>query len=304
MKIAIIETSPFSKTNIDAHVRNSIFLKDYLKTQNFSCDLLFSNLPVYLKKYDIIIFSYASFYFDFKKFEILINHQDSNCKYGWLVNEYNLSPNSYFKNLLSFCISNFPKETKQITSNQLHINLNTWLYNTKEIINKNKYNLIYYGTFRPNREKYFKKYLKSKEIYLSTSNKNQKKFKDIGCTPTFIDKLNWESNKETLSLFKASLYIEDEFTHDNFNNLSNRFYESLYCKNALFFDKSCLNTIKKSKNKIDSFFIVESLEEIQEKINSNNFKDYLNDHLEINKKITIEERNSDLNKLTSFLQNL
>lgn len=96
-KIAIIETALVSKNKIiDAHVRNAIELQKYLnKQENIECDLLASNWPVPKNKYDLILFSYASFYFDFKVFEELMNI-NKETKVGWITNEYNLSPNTFF----------------------------------------------------------------------------------------------------------------------------------------------------------------------------------------------------------------
>ena len=111
-KICIIETSLRSANPIDAHVRNSIEIQKAIIASGFECDLLFSNVPYLMKKYDFIVYSYSSFYFQFEAFRQLIEYQDSTCRYGWITNEYNISPNGYYKDSIEFVISNF-EETKK-----------------------------------------------------------------------------------------------------------------------------------------------------------------------------------------------
>lgn len=303
MKICIIETSPISDNPIDAHIRNSIEIQKFLSKKHY-CILTASNKYIPYEKFDIILFSYASFYFDFKAFENLIN-LNTDAKIGWITNEYNLVPNSFFYKKIDFIISGFEQKGSNLEkfNKYCFVNINTLLYRgVNPQINK-KYDLVYYGTFRPDREKYFKKYIQP-PLILSTSSKNHKKYKDIGCGAKVMQKMDWTQYRETLNLFKASLYIEDEYTHRLFNNLANRFYEGLTCNNAIFFDDSCMSTINKSKNIIDEFFIVRSLDEINLKLQHKDFNNKTKQFLDVNNEIAKQERIDTLNTINDFIESL
>ena len=279
--IAIIEVYPNKnsrhslKNAIDAHLRNALRLQ-YLINQcfDFDCDLLldeadFVKAILTSKKYDCFILAYASGYAPFSLIKKLIEKNSLAIKIV-LVNEYN---NVYyisgFRN--SYIIQNFENliENKNVIRS-FFANLNVLLFSDNFLIQKNvqkKYDCVYYGTYRKNREKYFVEYLKN-NIYLSTSSKNIKKYDNLGCTPKYIKKLSWEESKETLKLFKYSLYIEDEYTHNVYNCLANRFYEAVFCKTVVFFDINCKNTVEKSALNIDDFFYVNSYKELMNKINN------------------------------------
>jgi hypothetical protein len=285
MEIAIIEIYPNKKLDkkkaIDAHLRNSIILSKYLKADLLCIEKDF--IKSLNKKYNVLILAYASHYAPFKLINKLVNN-NKKAKKIVLSNEYNMASSiGGFKPYE--IISNYIKLSNNKSVIKQHIlNLNLlFAKNSNKLINK-KYNCIYYGTFRANRNIYFKKYIKE-NIYLSTSKKNFKKYKHIGCNPKFINKLNWEEKKETLNLFKYSLYIEDINTHKNFNNLANRWYEAGFCNNVVFFDVNCLNTIRKSEiseyEEQIKFYIVSSYEELEEKIKECN-KDFIK-HLEVQK---------------------
>jgi len=278
MNIALIEIYPLKKMNvrkyIDAHLRNSITISKYLK-----CDLLLVEsdfINALQKKYDVLILSYGSFYAPFNLIKKIFDNNKKAKKF-WLTNEYNLSPIGSIVEYKHSIIANFDKKpyTKNVEK-FYHLNLNLLLAKYPNEMQKKKYDCIYYGTFRVDRKKYFKKYLQ-KEIYLSASSKNFKKFKHIGCNPKFINKLNWVKGKETLNLFKYQLYLEDEHTHNNFNNLANRYYEAGFCNNVIFFDENCLNTINKSelnyyKEQVVRY-MVRNYEDLQNKIKECN-KDF------------------------------
>lgn len=302
MNVCIIETAPIPVNPIDAHVRNAIEIQRYLRLCGHGCDLLGQNQSFVIKKYDVVIISYASLYFDFKKFEPLVAAQEKTTKFGWLTNEYNLSPNGCFKPLMSFVIANFEEKKwkKKWYKDFLMVNLNTLFArerNTKKI---KPHSAIYYGTYRPGREDYFKKYLQG-DLILSTSEKNKVKYKTIGASCRYMGKLNWSKGQETLNSFKASLYIEDKVTHDLYNHLANRFYEALFCNTAVFFDRSCRSTLEKCGYPIDPFFIVSSYEEMMMKIKSPEFNEQLETFLARCTSKALDEKKETLRSIEKFL---
>lgn len=286
-KIAILEIYPnknFDRTKvIDAHLRNSLELEKYL-----DADLLLTEqdyLKALHKSYDVMILPYAAFYAPFQLIGKLCE-KNPNAKKVIITNEYNLCPTVSTFTPPYTVIANYEKckiAKKSVTAFHC-VNLNLLLAQKPNALTEKKYDCIYYGTYRPNRAQYFKKYLQ-RPMWVSTSAKNFKKYKHDGCDPFLIKKLSWEKGAETLNLFRYSLYIEDEFTHTCFNNLANRWYEAGFCNNVTFFDKSCLNTIAKSELKEHihevSNYVVNSKQELDDKIKECN-KEF-HKHLEIQK---------------------
>lgn len=278
MRIAIIEIYPNKTFNlnkaIDAHLRNSIIISKYLKADLLCIESDFQK--AFKKKYDVFILGYASSYAPFRSIKKLLELNPEATKIV-LSNEYNINPSiSGFKPF--YLISNYKKvhgDQKNIIDQTL-LNLNYLFARKPNKLDQKKYDCIYYGTFRENRAEYFKKYLQH-DIYVSTSNKNFKKYKHIGANPKFIKKLSWIRSKETLNNFRYSLYIEDDYTHDHFNNLANRYYEAGFCNCVMFFDKNCINTIRKSELKDFEEevkeYIVKDYKELQNKITECN-KDF------------------------------
>jgi len=250
MKIALLDvkvgTSLKSKFTA-VNVRNMILLKKSLRA-DYIC---FTKQLNRLIKYDIIIFGFNSIHTETKHTQKFIENHP-NAKYFILCGEYEQSDCinlRYVKRNFSI-IQNYEGVTRIGLKNQ---HINTYELNLNLIIAKKpndiitkKYDCIYYGRWRDGRCSYFKKYIQN-GIYLSTSNKNMKKFKHNNCNPKYLSTIKWNDKKETLNLFRYSLYIEDKYTHKVFNNLANRWYEAGFCNNVVFFDVNCWNTINKSE---------------------------------------------------------
>ena len=280
MNVALIEIYPNKKLDkkkaIDAHLRNAIIISEYLK-----CDLLCVEqdfINALNKKYDILILAFASHYAPFQLIKKLLQN-NPNAKKIVISNDVNFTSSiGGFKPYHLIAGYECEKSKSELSVNTLNINL--LLAKQANSITNKKYDCIYYGTFRKDRKNYFTKYLQN-DIYLSTSPKNFKKFKHIGCNPKYISKLSWREKKETLNLFKYQLYIEDNTTNKIFCNLANRYYEAGFCNNVVFFDSNCRNTINKSelnyfKDQVE-FYIVNSYADLQNKIKicNVNFKKHL-----------------------------
>ena len=259
LNVLIAETGNISPNSTIAHVRNSIELYNQLnRVDGISCDLFhITTVPESPVKYDIVLFSYASAGADFSRVEELLNHPyNKGCKVGWITNEFELFANGFVKDRMTFMITNFEEHgiKKAHRHDQLlTTNLNTLIYRGRNPVIDKKYDMVYYGTYRKYREAYFQKYFKGGMIF-STTKKNWKKFIDLDIDCQITDKLSWVDGRETLNLFKSSLYIEDTKTHNCFNYMANRFYEAVQCNTALFFDKSCINTINKDRYPVDDYF--------------------------------------------------
>src|SRR3990167_1461418 len=266
MKIAFVEINgvngKMSVSNRNAKILCEILNAKHIKTRK---DIKAG--------YNKIILGYPSFRADIEA-ERLFFKLNPVKNVFWISTEYDVArPSSaYYNNLNIHRICNYKgrsrNENKEIIKTT-SINLNLLISKESNIITEKKYDCIYYGRYRDDRKVYFEKYIQ-KRLYLSTSKKNMKKFKNKGCNPKYLDAISWDENKETLNLFKYSLYIEDEYTHSVFNNLANRWYEAGFCNNVVFFDVNCWNTIRKSE-----------IAQYEEQI-----KDYIvNDYQSLNDKI-------------------
>jgi hypothetical protein len=231
-------------------------------------------------EYDVIILTYFNRYTDYKTLKSLIRN---NQKRILIRTEYEkvIVSMKEFKPYYEIC--NFQ-------GGQNFLNTNLLIARQPNTLTEKKYDCIYYSRYRADRIKYCKEYLKG-NIYLSTHPKNHKHFYHAGCRPKLIKHIDWTQGKETLNLFRYSLYIEDAYTHSVFNNLANRWYEAGFCNNVVFFDKNCMNTILKSEiaTYVDQVkdYIVGSHAELTEKIAECN-KDFSR-HLSIQKTWRINE---------------
>ena len=163
--------------------------------------------------------------------------------------------------------SNIPENATGPGNAYVNWNLLTWDPIPLEQIDfKNKVQgLMYYGSYRKDREPYFKRYFEDAPypVHISTNGKAIEKFKALA--PNMTRHGSWKSMKD-LSKFAATVYIEDEHIHTHYNSPANRFYECLSAGVAMFFDESTSNTMKTAfPGKGDYLFpVVSSSEDVLE----------------------------------------
>ena len=276
MKIAIIECFINNKaakenTTTITHVKIAKEIAKYLGCEYFITEPDISYAAT--QKWDVIIFTNCSQYGFFDGFKKILEN-NPNARKIYLSNDYKTSPPGILNKYQYEVIANYEHSTHK----HYCVNTNALLAKPMLPVTKKKYDCIYWGGYREDRENYFNKYFKNK-MYVSTSPKNKEKFKKAGCLCKFVDMVDW--TKSLTNLFRYNLYIEDNWIHTNFHNLANRWYEAGMCNVVTFFDIDCKNTIKKSEiaDLFDDFYYVSSYQELMEKIEICN-KDY-DKHLKV-----------------------
>lgn len=238
------------------HWQNSRMIADAL-----GADLIWSypNVNDYVRGgYDAIIFVHASHYAytDYAWIE-----QSPNAKLYYVTNEYNLGePRTLWMAAKAgrkyTVLANHPHRVSKVVMKYVDdwilLNLNSLVYGNYSFVNQGGKECVYYGSYRDDRKKYFKKYFDGMTV--STHMKNRPKIDALEVNPNYINRLNIQ--KGDLSKYGFSLYIEDEKTHDAYNYLANRFYESINSGTICLFDESCENTIAQSGYEIDNSFII------------------------------------------------
>jgi hypothetical protein len=266
------------------HVRNAMVLRDALGTELIPSNNYYNSVAY--KPWDVIIFNSSSSYQEIDC-EILDNKKDT--KLFYMVNDYLFGePVPLWKiinrhNLQFEVIANHEQASHAKLSKSKWVskwnvvNLNALIYKEFAVksedslggmfdIEDKKRGVIYFGAFRKDRVNDYKKYFDSRMV-VSTSKKNLNNYLPFTNGCVFIDKLQWYPTAK-LGKFKASLYIEDEHIHTNYNHLANRFYESIGCNVPVIFDESCRKTIELSGYDVPESLICKDADDLHEKVES------------------------------------
>lgn len=301
-RIAIIECFNNSEgakkgTSTIAHIKNNKIIAKFL-----GCEYFISEADLFcasVNSWDTLLFTNSSAFADHKDIKRILDN-NKNARKIFITNDYKTNPHSELNKYEYEIIGNFrPKNNKR---KHYFLNLNSLMAQTHLKQIEKKFDCIYWGACRPDRVKSFQKYLK-KGIYLSTTQKSKPNFIKAGCTPNFAPPIDW--NRSLTNLFRYSLYLEDEWIHNNFHNLANRWYEAGIYNNVTFFDKECQNTIYQSEiaEVYDDFYTVGSYDELQKKIAICN-KDFQK-HLEVQRewhKIDLDTRYKVLQEIKKIVE--
>ena len=272
------------------HIRNAVIIQKHLESRGHLVKLITheTEIPSVFEDrltWEVIVFSYASQYMKYNKY-LEIVARNMNARYYWLVNDHILSDNIAlrkackalrikFQMICNNTMDGYRKavltQFKDFLINWHVVNLNTLVFDDEKrdyvptLFQSEKQDLIYYGTYRPDRSKQMKRFNKS--FVLSSSKKNHVKYRDdeIEAIAT-LDKLGWLHLSEGLIQFKYSIYFEDAHTSKNYAFLANRFYECVKCDVLLFYAYECKETLIISEIEFDDFQIVQDAEELNMKV--------------------------------------
>lgn len=267
MKILVIDSHKgTSKQDVqNLHWQNAKAIADHLGAKLiWSYDGVNDEIE---SDFDAIVFVHASHY---SYTDLAWIDKSPNAKLFYVTNEYNLGePRTLWSaakcgrryTVIANHEGKISKVVKKYVDDWKIINLNALAYKGKQKTPCEKSGCIYWGNFRKDRSKHFLNYLNG--IVVSTSKANVQKFKELGISTNFVGRVDW--NGRGVMDYATSLYIEDEVTHDNYNHLANRFYESLDSDTTPLFDVSCWRTVQLSGYEIPDDFFVCSVSELKKK---------------------------------------
>lgn len=312
MRILIIDSHKgTSKPPQNLHWLNAYKIKCYLDSCGHPTDIIWSYPTVndeIRSGYDVIIFNHASHY-SYVDYNWIV--QNPSARLYYITNEYNLGEPRILwmaaKNGATYkVIANHDHSISKVVGKYVSkwniININSLIFESSGIAQgtcTERQGCVYYGSFRKDRSSSFKKYLLDGLVTISTHKKNRDKFGSLGITGPFINRINWDQG---LSEYKASLYIEDDITHSNYNYPANRFYEALNYNVVPLFDSDCVNTLKLSEyNNLlnNELFIIDNIDDLKSRLMSINEVHY--DILDQCKIVAETEKNTTLKSVLDII---
>ena len=270
MKVLVIDSqkSGNSGAQCNLHWKNARLISDIL-----GGDLIWSYPKVndkILGGYDKIIFVHASHY-SYTDYAWL--EASPNAELFYVTNEYNLGePRTLWTAAKSgrkyTVIANHPAAISKVVKKYVkewHVtNLNALSYDPIPVQQDGgACGCVYYGSYRDGRKKYMGLYFHS-PLIVSTHTKNITKMRNAGATCRFVGRIQW-GGAVGLHSFAASLYLEDEITHQHYNYPANRFYESLNHSCPILVDENCLSTFETAGYEIPEDIIVRCIGDIARK---------------------------------------
>ena len=112
--------------------------------------------------------------------------------------------------------------------------------------------MIYYGSYRVNREKYFDRYFRDPQVPVVISCPNSK-FSDRYFNPKIEFESKLQDLYEYLGHFGLGLYIEDRLSHIQFHSPANRFYEMLSAHLPMVFQSESRNMMSEAGFDVSEF---------------------------------------------------
>lgn len=265
LKMASLHVNSCSEDSISTGVRLCRFCSEYF-------DIPFihnkQTAQMYMDEYDILFVKFGILLFCNYRDELFEIYKKAK-RIISLEEDYTMGPDYRLTKLNpSLEIwSNMPYRAKETGGHYINWNRMTWKHGLSRQPPTLK-GLGYYGAYRPDREVYFKKYMKDApyKVHVSSFKRNHLKWRDLDSKIHIIGEFSY---RRQICAFQTILYVEDVFTHSHYNSPANRFYECLCNGVPLLIDESCRNTFKMAGYVIDPF-IVRSQKDAQRMIGCSN----------------------------------
>lgn len=250
----------------------------YLATK-LACELYDDRVPDQYHDDIFVVNSMGAF--SSNEFRLALADQVRHCKRMIFVQQdYTIHPTSQVQKVLRDergWSHNFPFKTGPVLWTTVpqfmckpqdsYVNWNCLTYDPEEYNGLRERGIVYWGSYRKDREPSFVKYLCTGlyPVHLLVPDPVFNKFADLnfnvrGGGLTKGGK-PWKTTRE-LAMYDATLYIEDERQHDEFHSVANRFYEALSAGLAIFIDKNAVNTFDEEGLYVDPKWVVSSAQDV------------------------------------------
>lgn len=171
----------------------------------------------------------------------------------WVQNDYMVREVQRFKRRDIRIWTTIPHLVKKATD--AYVNWNRITYETFPAGGQRLPGLFYWGSYRPGREAYFKRYLGSAATYpvhISAPAAAAKKFWRVNHRAMIHPPFH---SADFLASFQSTLYIEDEYSHKHYCSPASRFYEALGAGLAIAFEESSVANMAQAGYDVRPFVV-------------------------------------------------
>lgn len=260
LKIATVHINTVSEQSITTGARLARYMSIF-----FDCPFIHNRKTAIIHKdeYDILFIKFGILKFCDYREELFYLYKNAK-RIIALEEDYTMGPDYRLTQLnpsLEIWTS-IPDRLKEIQGVYINWNRMTWRHNPHWETEKRKTPSIkglgYFGSYRPGREKYFKRYFTDNiySVTVSTFPRNKLKFFNLNPQINIVAPFH---DRRQIAAFQSILYIEDEFSHEHYTSPANRFYECLSNFVPLIFDLSCHATFQKAGYDITHYTVQDSL---------------------------------------------
>lgn len=249
MKAAVLHVNSGNPQGTSPTMRIARFVADELKIP-LICSVDTAE-PFLKERFDVLFVKYGMLKFSDHRAQALEIYDNAR-RIVNLENDYTMIPDKRFRKA-DECWSTVEGRTRYVNWNMLTRHpVDDWSVPVTLPV-PSETGLVYYGAFRPDRVASFDRYFKGSRFSLTVSTfRGQKHF--AAYTQNVISAFR---DPDAPAQWQATLYIEDEKSHELYCSPATRFYECVKMGLAQFIDAKAVNTLRKAGMRVMDEWIVE-----------------------------------------------